>query len=83
MILQEIKNILNEKVSADFEEICFHLKQDKEIVKHALNLLVDKDTVSVEELKNPCAGCTCGGLCSEHSKFLYRIKKNNQIVRFI
>jgi len=73
MILQEIKNFLSKKEYSDLNEICSCLNHDKEVVKHALNMLIEKEVIHKELLKNPCVGCTCGNSCSEHGKELYKI----------
>jgi len=62
-MIKQIKEFLSRGGKYSLVEISSNLKFDREMVKHALNMLSDKKLILVEEVKSPCKGCKIGGSC--------------------
>ena len=76
MILTDVKQYLIKNKEAGLDDISLSLKADRQIVLHALQLLIRKGTVLAERQNNqtPCRSCsgTCG-CCSTVEVTVYRI----------
>lgn len=75
MLIKEVKNFLIHKNQAVLGEIYFHLKQDKELILHALHLLIQKGVVESIKLSTPCKGCSCSSTCDSAETIIYKFKE--------
>ena len=74
MLIKEIKDYLLNKKQADLDEISFHLDQDKEVILHALRLLIQKGMVKEECFTFYCKGCFYNNSCSKKENITYKLK---------
>ena len=71
MILQDVKKFLAGTKQASAGEITRFLGEDRQVVLHALRLLVRKGQVTEVKQHQPCASCSCGSSCSSHQTVHY------------